>query len=357
MAHWSGIRTYVPECRASCDLAQSTVQNVDHHFLAASIYLMIIVLARVTVLESDYFYRLFYKLRRRGMDKAAAKNVYHFTLAIFLTNGILHAVKLTDAHFLIATPLQAISRITVFQILYLIDNALLWLGAIKLYNQDVDSERDIGASFEERKARVIAYFGPVCLLFIFEDGFSLYWEHFETNNVLGYLLNEFQAWNGLSIIVALILLAVMIVAAIVVAISRRDWFVGIVWVALLRALRFYLPIAGLLLVGIPVLTFSVSGGNEDIAPSAPSKNSIPVQSATPAQSAAPAEGAIPPARSIAPIQSAAPARTPAKGDYEQAVADHTQPIEVGPKSKVDYNTRGLANNARGEYDRAIADFQ
>ena len=271
------------------------------------------------------------------MDKAAAKNVYHFTLAIFLTNGILHAVKLTDAHFLIATPLQAISRITVFQILYLIDNALLWLWAIKLYNQDVDSERDIGASFEERKARVIAYFGPVCLLFIFEDGFSLYWEHFETNNVLGYLLNEFQAWNGLSIIVALILLAVMIVAAIVVAISRRDWFVGIVWVALLRALRFYLPIAGLLLVGIPVLTFSVSGGNEDIAPSAPSKNSIPVQSATPAQSAAPAEGAIPPARSIAPIQSAAPAQTPAKGDYEQAVADHTQPIEVGPLALADFN--------------------
>jgi hypothetical protein len=325
MADWHTLLTHVPGCHAPCDFAQSAVQKVDHHFLAAAIYLIIIVLARVTVLEKQYFYQLFYRLRRHGMDTNAAENVHRFTLAIFLTNGILHAARLTDLHFLTATPLQWFSRITVFQFLYLLANVSLWLWAIKLYNDDVDSEKESYAPLEERKDRLIAYFGPVFILFVFEDGFSLYWEHFATSNVLEYFLSKFQALNGLSMIVALVSLALMLFATTMVAIFRRDWFVGFAWGVVLRALRFYLPIIGLLVMGIPALAFFVSGRNGNVASGsmqspAAVQNVAPSQSAAPMQSASPAQGTTqtqssPPVLSPAPTQSTAPAQgaTPAQG--------------------------------------------
>jgi tetratricopeptide (TPR) repeat protein len=45
-----------------------------------------------------------------------------------------------------------------------------------------------------------------------------------------------------------------------------------------------------------------------------------------------------------------------KGDYDRAIADFNQAIRVGPKYALAYYYRGLAYNAKGDYDRAIADF-
>ena len=336
MADWHTLLTFVSECHAPCDFAQSAVQKVDHNFLAAAIYLIIIVLARVTVLEKQYFYQLFYRLRRHGMDANAAKNVHRFTLAIFLTNGILHAIKLTDLHFLTATPLQALSKITVFQIAYLLANVSLWLWAVKLYNDDADSEKESYAPLEERKDRLIAYFGPVCILFVFEDGFSLYWEHFATGNILEYLLSKFQALDGLHIIFVLSFLAMMLFVMTMVAVFRRDWFVGLAWNAVLRGLRFYIPILGLLLIGTPAVGFFLSSGNSNAASgsvqsAAPAQNVTSSQSAAPMPSALPAQGATP-TQSSAPMQSSAPAQSvaPAQGE---APVQRTPPAKKATPAK------------------------
>jgi len=52
----------------------------------------------------------------------------------------------------------------------------------------------------------------------------------------------------------------------------------------------------------------------------------------------------------APLGSSAPAQTvaPVRGDPEHAVTDLN--------NKIDYNSHGLANNAKGDFDSAIADF-
>src|SRR5262249_25621993 len=43
----------------------------------------------------------------------------------------------------------------------------------------------------------------------------------------------------------------------------------------------------------------------------------------------------------------------AKREYDRAVADHTKAIELNPKYATAYNNRGIAT---GDYDRAIADY-
>lgn len=46
----------------------------------------------------------------------------------------------------------------------------------------------------------------------------------------------------------------------------------------------------------------------------------------------------------------------AKGDSDRAIADYTQAIRLDPAYAVAYSNRGLAYTDKGEFDRAIADF-
>jgi tetratricopeptide (TPR) repeat protein len=45
-----------------------------------------------------------------------------------------------------------------------------------------------------------------------------------------------------------------------------------------------------------------------------------------------------------------------KGDYNRAIADYDQAIRVDPNYALAYNDRGLAYYQKGDYDRAIADY-
>jgi tetratricopeptide (TPR) repeat protein len=45
-----------------------------------------------------------------------------------------------------------------------------------------------------------------------------------------------------------------------------------------------------------------------------------------------------------------------KGDYDRAIADYNQAIGIYPKYALAYNNRGLAYYSKGDFDRAIADF-
>jgi tetratricopeptide (TPR) repeat protein len=46
----------------------------------------------------------------------------------------------------------------------------------------------------------------------------------------------------------------------------------------------------------------------------------------------------------------------AKGDYDSAIADFDRAIQLDPKDAEAYNCRGEVYSAKGDYDRAIADF-
>jgi tetratricopeptide (TPR) repeat protein len=46
----------------------------------------------------------------------------------------------------------------------------------------------------------------------------------------------------------------------------------------------------------------------------------------------------------------------AKGDYDRAIADYTQAIRLNPNSTTIYNNRGNAYSNKGDYDHAIADY-
>ena len=45
-----------------------------------------------------------------------------------------------------------------------------------------------------------------------------------------------------------------------------------------------------------------------------------------------------------------------KGDYDRAIADYNQAINLDPRYALAYNNRGHAYLAKGDKDRAIADF-
>jgi hypothetical protein len=335
MLDWLHIWTRLPECQAACDLTESAVRKVDHHYLAATIYLMIILMTAATVVRAKYFDKIFYKLRPYSVDAAGAKDVWLFTLVIFLANGILHAAKLTDWEFLNAAPVQAFSRINVFNIVYLLTNASLWLWAVRLYNRDVKPKdvepssfepsnfepsnaepSDKAASFRKRKATVIAYFGFVSGLFLFDDWLSEHWEQFNANNAVAFLLAHFQTWHGWSVIVVPLALMAVIVPTVLAAIFLQDRARDFAWSTLLLALRSYAPIAVLLLVGLAAIAMPLAGnsgaGNAaepvSIQSPAPVPSAIAVQSASPAQSAAPAQNATP-AQSAAPAQGAVPAQS------------------------------------------------
>jgi tetratricopeptide (TPR) repeat protein len=46
----------------------------------------------------------------------------------------------------------------------------------------------------------------------------------------------------------------------------------------------------------------------------------------------------------------------AKGDSDRAIADFNETIRLDPKDASAYNSRGIAYNAKGDFDRAIADY-
>ena len=46
----------------------------------------------------------------------------------------------------------------------------------------------------------------------------------------------------------------------------------------------------------------------------------------------------------------------AKGDHDGAIADYVRAIELNPKYAGAYNNRGLAREAKGDHDGAIADY-
>ena len=46
----------------------------------------------------------------------------------------------------------------------------------------------------------------------------------------------------------------------------------------------------------------------------------------------------------------------AKGDHDRAIADYDEAIRLDPKDAVAYSNRGIAYKDKGDYDRAIADY-
>ena len=45
-----------------------------------------------------------------------------------------------------------------------------------------------------------------------------------------------------------------------------------------------------------------------------------------------------------------------KGDYDRALADYTESIEIDPKNPLTFNARGYAYHSKGDYEHAIADY-
>ena len=45
-----------------------------------------------------------------------------------------------------------------------------------------------------------------------------------------------------------------------------------------------------------------------------------------------------------------------KGEYDKAIADYTEAIQLDPKLAPAFNNRGLAWDEKGEHDKAIADY-
>ncbi len=44
-----------------------------------------------------------------------------------------------------------------------------------------------------------------------------------------------------------------------------------------------------------------------------------------------------------------------KGQYDQAISDHTKALEINPRFAPAYNNRGLAYKGKGQYDKAWED--
>jgi hypothetical protein len=313
MAAWSIIWTYVPDCGSLCGTMEA-VKQLDHHLLAAAIYSGIITVVTATVVRKEYFDKLFYKLRAHGINTNGAKNVWRFTLAIFLFNATLHVVEVlltdTDQNFLAYAPWTKLSWLTVFRMVYSLGNVGLWLAAAMLHKRDTAAEfivmsmqaesysgADKDALFKKRKALLAAYFTPAILLFAFDDTLSKNWEVFNATGRLRSLLTLFQTLHGWLVPTTLIVLALMAVAMIVVAMFYQEKVRDFGWKMLVYAVPHAAPIVSMLIVGtLAVAFFALSGGGTDgnISNDSPS-----TYTATAPQSSPPMAGAP---QSSAPVQ-------------------------------------------------------
>ena len=295
MADWNAVRIQVPDCESLCRMVELAIKQIEHRYLAVMIYSSIIAVIAATVVRKEYFDKLFYKLRAHGINTNGAKNVWHFTLAIFLFNATLHAVEIlltdTDHNFLAYAPLEKLSWLTVFRAVYSLGNIGLWLWAAILYKRDAaavfslmsleakyNPEADTDALFQKRKALLVTYFTPVALLFAFDDTLSKNWEVFKTTDALRSLLAFFQTLHGWPVPIALIVLALMAIATIVVAMFYQEKVRDIGWKLLVYSVPFAMPIASALIIGTIAVAFIFSGGREHSS----TAELTPIESATPA---------------------------------------------------------------------------
>jgi hypothetical protein len=282
MAAWSIIWTYVLDCGTLCGTLEAAVKQLDHHLLAAAIYSGIITVVTVTVVRKEYFDKLFYKLRAHGINTNGAKNVWRFTLAIFLFNATLHVVEIlltdTDHNFLEYAPWAKLSWLTVFRIMYWVGNTGLWLWAAMLYKGDAAAEfilmsmraesysgADKDALFKKRKSLLVAYFTPAILLFAFDDTLSKNWDFFRITGVLHSLVDDYlKLWQGWPVLITLIVFNLTAAAMIVVTMFYQEKVRNIGWKMLVYSVPRAVPIVSTLIVGTAAVVFlSLSGSGRD----------------------------------------------------------------------------------------------
>jgi lipoprotein NlpI len=365
MAVLTAVWANMPECPSQlCKLAEDAVGELEYHYLAVAIYLIVIVAVAMSVLKPDYFKTNYTnKLKRHGINLEGVNTVWWFSAGIVAFNATLHMAQLffTELDY---APIKELGWLTWFWAVWGAVNVVLWVWFAHGYKQraaKVDG-------FEKKKALLIIYFTPVAVLWAFDDTLSKNWDFFKINHGLEWALSNFQNWHGWVVIITVFLFLVVIVILILLEIFKQEavhkrWWQFLVNILAPRALPIT-AVLGISLAGAGFFLFS-GGGNGNVAELTPGQRPAPVQSTAPLQSAtAPQKTAsvqpVAPQQGVAPVQPTAQSSaqtqnaTSAKGDDDHAVADQTAPMQ--PESKLAYNNRGLANIAKGDYDLAIADF-
>jgi hypothetical protein len=235
--------------------------------VAATIYVMIILLAGLILIvlpEESHINRV----KRHNWNTAAAYHVWVFSLAIFLINGVLHAVQQLEFHILTTTPLQRfeipiISHLTSNTLLVLSVNALIWMAVCVFYVLD-GSKWEIGdLEPKQRIGATVTYFGHVGVAFGLEDYIAGHWERFESKYLVGELLKLAHTWSGRSVLIAI----VVVVPAILLAMRYRKP-VGDA-AATPRAIGIALVSVMALVISAALAVFFLSGGSSKAALSGP----------------------------------------------------------------------------------------
>ena len=282
MADFSAFGTYIPECHFLCDVTKPAVQRLENHFLAVVIYSTIIGVVTATVVRKDYFKKLFDRLKVRGIDTEGAKDVWHFTLAIFLFNATLHIIQLTEWTRLDYAPLPDYDWLTVSRIVYWSGNAGLWLWAAALYRRDAkdaipnDPGTDKSELFDKRNGLLIAYFTQVVVLFAFDDTLSKNWDLLRVTKLLGILVDNYKTWHGWAVPITLIVVFLTAVGSIVLAMRYQEKVRAFGWACLVYLVPFALPIAAVLAVSVGGAVYFYSGvGNSNTAQASTVRTIIP----------------------------------------------------------------------------------
>jgi hypothetical protein len=266
MPDWPPIWMHISELAGRvwaslCHTTHSGINEISlHHDLAAAaIYLGIVGFIALTVVRKSYFHQL----QRFHWDMIAANRVWTFTLVIFLFNGIWHGVQKAVPPLptvILSTPFGKISFAT-----YLLVNVALWLWAITLYNQDVKRRELDRFEIETRRRAFLAYFAPVFALLIPEHELSMYWADLEANDHVGRLLKALNDLEDERIAICVFAFA----TTISVSIWYREWIVhGLVKILpnfAVRTLRFAVPAAVFLIIGIIIFTYFLGGGSGNAA--------------------------------------------------------------------------------------------
>jgi hypothetical protein len=231
--------------------------------VAAAIYLMIVLfvgLILIVLPEESHISRV----KRHNWNTTAAYHVWIFSLAIFLINGVLHAVQQLDIHFLATTPLErfeipVISHLSANTLLAVSVNALLWLLVCVFYVLDGNNWEIGELEPKQRIGATVNYFGHVGLAFGLEDYIAGHWERFESKYLVGEFLKWSHTWSGQSILIAI----AVVIPAILVAMRYRKP-VGDV-AATPRAIGVALVSATVLMIAGALAIFFLSGGNSKAA--------------------------------------------------------------------------------------------